>query len=64
MKYFDEVLTEEEIEEIQKKDNLYTKDTISLNDKKNSKLLDSYAYQQYLRKKNKKKSNNNKGGAF
>lgn len=64
MKYFDEVLTEEEIEEIQKKDNLYAKDIISLNDKKNSKLLDSYAYQQYLRKKNKKKSNNNKGGAF
>lgn len=58
MDYFD-FITEEEIEKIKKHDHLYYEDTISLNDMKNLKLLDLYAYQQYLKKK---KAEDNKGG--
>ena len=35
-----------------KTDNLFTKDNISLNNPKNKKYLDEYAYQKYLKKIN------------
>lgn len=35
---------------LKKSDNLYTKDTISLDNPKNRKYLDNIAYQEYLRK--------------
>lgn len=56
MKYFDEFITEEEIENIQKVDCLYSVDTISLNDRKKRKMLDSYAYQNYLKEINSESS--------
>lgn len=58
MNYFD-FITEEEIEYIEKCDNLFCQDTISLNDMKNLKLLDLFAYQQYLKNK---QTTDNKGG--
>ena len=48
MKYFDEFITEDEIDEIVKCDNLYSVDVISLYDKKNRKLLASSAKNDYL----------------
>lgn len=61
MNYFD-FITEEEIEQIEKLDCLYTKDIISLNDSKNHKLLNSYAYQQYLKRTSNNNAEDNKGG--
>lgn len=61
MDYFD-FITEEEIEQIEKLDCLYTKDIISLNDRKNHKLLNSYAYQQYLKSTSNDNAEDNKGG--
>lgn len=61
MDYFD-FITEEEIEQIEKLDCLYTKDIISLNDRKNHKLLNSYAYQQYLKNTSNDNAEDNKGG--
>ena len=58
MDYFD-FITEEEIDQIEKYDQLYYEYTISLNDIKNLKLLDLYAYQQYLKNK---QTTDNKGG--
>lgn len=63
MNYFDFV-TEEEINNIQKTDCLYTTGIISLNDKKNKKIFDSYAYQKYLQKTNNYNTKDIKGGAF
>lgn len=62
MKYFDEFITEDEIDEIVKCDNLYSVDVISLYDKKNRKLLDSYVYQKYLQALKESNTNNKKGG--
>lgn len=59
MNYFDDFITEEEINEIEKYDCLYSFRVISLDDKKNSKILNSYAYQEYLKKQSTK---DNKGG--
>lgn len=50
MKCFDQTITEDELKKIIQKDNLFTEDVISLNDNKNKKALDNYAYQQYLKK--------------
>lgn len=50
MNYFDEIFTEDKIKKIKKKDCLYVKGIVSLDDKKNQKELDSYAYEVYLRK--------------
>ena len=61
MDYFD-FITEEEIEQIEKLDCLYTKDIISLNDIRNHKLLKSYAYQQYLKNTSNDNAEDNKGG--
>lgn len=61
MDYFD-FITEEEIEQIEKLDCLYTKGIISLNDSKNHKLLNSYAYQQYLKNTTNDNAEDNKGG--
>lgn len=58
MDYFD-FITEEELEKIKKYDHLYYEDTISLNDLRNLKLLDLYAYQQYLKNK---QATDNEGG--
>lgn len=59
MNYFDDFITEEEINEIEKYDCLYSFRVISLDDKKNSKILNSYAYQEYLKKQS---TQDNKGG--
>ena len=61
MDYFD-FITEEEIDQINKYDCLYYEDTISLNDMKNLKLLDLYAYQEYLKKINNVNAEDKKGG--
>lgn len=52
MKCFDNFITEDEIKNIKKKDNLFTVNVISLDDKNNTKFLNSYAYQEYLKKQN------------
>lgn len=44
---------------LKKSDNLYTKDTISLDNPKNRKYLDNIAYQEYLRKIQKESSDYN-----
>lgn len=61
MDYFD-FITEEEINEIKKCDCLYCKDIISLDNKKNRKLLDFYVYQQYLQNTSNETEADNKGG--
>lgn len=60
MNYFDDFITEEEINQIEKYDCLFSFGVISLDDRKKRKYLNSYAYQEYLRKESK---NDNKGGA-
>lgn len=50
MKYFDEKITEDEINKIQKVDCIYTDDVVSLDDKKVQKMLDVQVYQIYLKK--------------
>ena len=44
---------------LKKSDNLYSKDTISLDNPKNIKYLDNIAYQEYLRKIQKESSDYN-----
>lgn len=44
---------------LKKSDNLYTKDTISLDNPKNRKYLDNIAYQEYLKKTSKESSDSN-----
>ena len=44
---------------LKKSDNLYSKDTISLDNPKNRKYLDNIAYQEYLRKIQKESSDYN-----
>ena len=44
---------------LKKSDNLYSKDTISLDNPKNRKYLDNIAYQEYLRKIQKETSDYN-----
>ena len=44
---------------LKKSDNLYSKDTISLDNTKNRKYLDNIAYQEYLRKIQKESSDYN-----
>lgn len=61
MNYFD-FITEEEINKIEKCDLLYSTNVISLDNKKNRKLLNSYAYRQYLRNTNTDNAEDNKGG--
>jgi len=62
MKYFDDFITEEELNEIEKYDCLFSFRVISLDDKKNRKLLDSYAYQKYLQTLNESNTSDKKGG--
>ena len=50
MKYFDEKITENEINKIHKVDRIYTDDVVSLDDKKVQKMLDVQVYQIYLKK--------------
>lgn len=40
-------------------DNLFTKDVININDKKNKKYLDNYIYQEYLKNLNSESSDVN-----
>ena len=40
-------------------DNLFTKDVISINDKKNKKYLDNFVYQEYLKNQNTESSDVN-----
>lgn len=63
MNYFDNLLTEEELKKIKKLDCLYSKDNISLDDKKNRKLLDFYVYQKYLKNISNENTEDKKGGA-
>ncbi len=44
---------------LKKSDNLYSKDTISLDNPKNRKYLDNITYQEYLRKIQKESSDYN-----
>ena len=60
--YFEVIFTEEELNEIEKYDCLFSFNVISLEDKKNRKLLDSYAYQQYLKNTTTDNAEDNKGG--
>lgn len=65
MKYFDEKNTEDEINQIQKVDCIFTYDVVSLDDKKIQKLLDIQVYQIYLKKQseeNNSDDNNKKAG--
>lgn len=41
------------------KDNLFTKDVISINDKKNKKYLDNFVYQVYLKNLNSESCDSN-----
>ena len=41
------------------KDNLFTKDVISINDKNNKKYLDNFKYQEYLKNLNSESSDSN-----
>lgn len=41
-------ITKDEIKKIQKKDSLFTKDVISLDDKRNKQYLDDFVYKVYL----------------
>lgn len=59
MKKLKNALTEDDVKKIEKKNNLFTKDVISLNDKKKRRILDSYAYQEYLKKLNNESSDFN-----
>ncbi len=63
MKYFDDFITEEEINKIEKYDCIFSFGVISLDDKKNRKYLNSYAYQQYLRNTSNLNAEDKKGGA-
>ena len=54
MNYFDIVLTDDEIDKIEKLDNLFTKDVVSLDDEKTQAKLACYAYEMYLRNESKK----------
>lgn len=62
MNYFDDFITEEELNEIEKYDCLFSFRIISLDDKKNRKLLDSYAYRKYLQTLNESNTSDKKGG--
>lgn len=62
MNYFDDFITEEEINEIEKCDCIFSFGVISLNDKKNRKFLDSYVYQKYLQTSNESNTDDKKGG--
>ena len=62
MNYFDDFITEEEINEIEKYDCLFSFRVISLDDKKSRKLLDSYAYQKYLQTLNESNTSDKQGG--
>lgn len=50
MKKIFKAVTPKLFKKFRKKDNLFTKDTISLDDKKNKKYLDDFAYQEFLKK--------------
>jgi hypothetical protein len=62
MKYLDYFYAKDEIEEIEKKDNLYIEGIVSLDDKENQQFLDSYVYQMYLRKQSNEDSEDSEGG--
>lgn len=59
MKYFDEKITEDEINKIQKVDCIYTDDVVSLDDKKVQKMLDVQVYQIYLKKQSEENNEDN-----
>ncbi len=63
MDYFDYSITEEELNEIEKYDCLFSTNVISLDSKKNRQYLNSYAYQQYLKDESQLNAEDNKGGA-
>ncbi len=48
MKRKSKKITKNEINKIQKKDSIFTKDVISLDDKKNKQYLDDFVYKVYL----------------
>lgn len=48
MKRKSKKIAKDEINEIQKKDSIFTKDVISLNDKENKQYLDDFVYKVYL----------------
>lgn len=59
MKKIFKAVTPKLFKKFSKKDNLFTKDTISLDDKKNKKYLDDFAYQEFLRKFKNESSDSN-----
>ena len=59
MKKIFKAVTPKLFKKFRKKDNLFTKDTISLDDKKNKKYLDDFAYQEFLRKFKNESSDSN-----
>lgn len=63
MDYFDYSVTEEELNEIEKYDCLFSANVISLDNKKNRKYFNSYAYEQYLKAESNSNTEDNKGGA-
>lgn len=48
MKKISKPITKKKLKRLKTKDNLFTKDVISLDDSKNKKYLDNFAYQSYL----------------
>ena len=59
MKKIFKAVTPKFFKKFRKKDNFFTKDTISLDDKKNKKYLDDFAYQEFLRKFKNESSDSN-----
>lgn len=58
MKKISKPTTKEKNKKLKKSDNLFTKNTISLDDPKNKKYLDDFAYKVYLINLNNESGNN------
>ncbi len=59
MKKISKTITKKEFRKIRKLDHLFTKDTISLQDKKNWRTLEQLQYENYLRKLQNESSDSN-----
>lgn len=60
MKKISRVVTKKFSKKNKFKDSLFTKDVISINNKKNKKYLDNFIYQEYLKNLNSESGDSNK----
>lgn len=59
MKKLSKPITKKKLKRLKTKDNLFTNDVISLDDSKNEKYLDNFAYQLYLANSQKESNSSN-----